>query len=221
MTVFMGEFTVTAQGKVNKRFWDKVAAKYAKQPIADQESYEHKLKVTREYLTPETRMFEFGCGTGSTAILHAPNVEHILALDVSDNMLAIARDKAREAGVQNIDFEQSTIENFTGHASGFDVILGMSIVHLLVDRKAALAKVYALLKPNGVFVSSTVCLNDSMGYLKPLIWMGRMIGKLPYVDFLRKTELIADLREAGFEIEYEWQPSTGKVVFIVARKSAV
>lgn len=220
MTVFMGEFTVAGKDKTNKRFWDKIAAKYAKQPIADQEAYEHKLKVTKEYLTPETRMFEFGCGTGSTAILHAPNVEHILAVDVSDNMLAIARDKAREAGIQNIDFEQSTIEDFTGRASSFDVVLGMSIVHLLADRKAALAKVHALLKPNGVFVSSTACLNDSMGYLKPFLWLGRTFGKLPFVGFFKKSELIAELREAGFEIEYEWQPSKGKAIFIVARKSA-
>ena len=65
------------------KFWDKIAKKYAKQPVADVPSYEKKLEITRGYLSPETQVLEFGCGTGSTAISHAPFVRHIRAIDHS------------------------------------------------------------------------------------------------------------------------------------------
>ena len=57
------------------RFWNRIAGKYARQPISDEETYEKKLAITRKYLTPESEVFEFGCGTGSTAILHARKVD--------------------------------------------------------------------------------------------------------------------------------------------------
>ena len=176
--------------KTNEGFWDRIAAKYARQPIADQAAYEHKLEVTQKYLTSDTKLFEFGCGTGSTAIIHATKVAHIVAIDVSENMLAIAREKARDANIDNIEFIQSRIEEYDAQPGSFDVVLGMSIIHLLTDRRAALKKVHSQTAPNGVFISSTACLKDSMGYLRPVLWIGRLIGKLPFVDFFSKDEFL-------------------------------
>ena len=80
------------------RFWDKLAEKYARQPVADEEAYRTKLRVTQSYLRPDMEVLEFGCGTGSTALVHAPFVRHILAIDFSTKMLEIARGKAEAAG---------------------------------------------------------------------------------------------------------------------------
>ena len=63
------------------RFWDKIAERYSKQPVADESAYQKKLKVTREHFRPDMEVLEFGCGTGSTAIAHAPYVKHIQAID--------------------------------------------------------------------------------------------------------------------------------------------
>ncbi len=73
------------------RFWDRHAKGYAKRPVADQTAYEKKLKVTQDYLRPDMDVLELACGTGTTALLHAPFVKHILAIDISDGMLEIAR----------------------------------------------------------------------------------------------------------------------------------
>ena len=75
-------------------FWDKHAERYSKRPVADEESYQKKLQVTRDYLQPGMEVLEFGCGTGSTAITHAPYVKHIEAIDVSSKMIEIAQGKA-------------------------------------------------------------------------------------------------------------------------------
>ena len=92
------------------RFWDKIADKYSRKPIADEAAYQTKLKITREYLRPDMHVFEFGCGTGSTAILHAPYVEHIHAVDISKNMLEIACSKAAKEGIHNISCEKALIK---------------------------------------------------------------------------------------------------------------
>ena len=94
------------------RFWDRIAERYARKPVADEKAYQEKLRITREWLAPEAEIVELGCGTGSTAIAHAPHVRRIRAVDVSDGMLEIARRKATAAGVENVVFERASVENF-------------------------------------------------------------------------------------------------------------
>ena len=164
-------------------------------------------------------VLEFGCGTGSTAIAHAAYVNHIQAIDLSANMLEIARSKAADAGVSNVTFQQASIDAFEAPDESFDAILGLSILHLLTDRNAAIAKVYRMLKPGGIFVSSTVCLGDSMKWLKPIApTIGRLFGLV--IGVLTSADLLRSLTEAGFTIEQEWQPGPKKAVFIVAKKPA-
>merc|ERR1739841_442034 len=104
----------------DKAFWDRIARKYAQDPIADQTSYEHKLEKTRAHFTPGSRVLEYGCGTGSTAILHAPHVREIVATDLSDEMIAIARERAAEAGVNNIRFEATDVADLHEPDESFD-----------------------------------------------------------------------------------------------------
>jgi cyclopropane fatty-acyl-phospholipid synthase-like methyltransferase len=48
------------------KFWDRMAERYAKRPVANEDAYRKKLEVTRSYLEPDMQVLEFGCGTGST-----------------------------------------------------------------------------------------------------------------------------------------------------------
>ena len=199
------------------KWWDKNAQKYFASPIKDEAAYQRKLETTRQYFTPDSEVLEFGCGTGGTAILHAPYVKSVLATDISEEMLAIGRKQAEEAGVSNVRFEQADFETLASEPGRYDVVLGLSILHLLQDRRSALAKLRTLLKPGGVFVSSTVCIGNKMWFMAPILWLGRMIGLFPFVRVFTTGQLIRSLEEAGFIIEK--QPSSGgSVAFIVARK---
>ncbi|MBX2805962.1 MAG: class I SAM-dependent methyltransferase [Hyphomicrobiales bacterium] len=208
--------------KSSPRFWNWIAKGYAKKPVADEATYQKKLAITRDYLRPDMKLMEFGCGTGSTALAHAPHVQHIHAIDFSGKMIEIARGKAQAAGVGNVRFSQSGIEEFEAPDASFDVILGLNIVHLLENRKAATAKVHRLLKPGGVFISSTVCLADMRTLFKYIAPAGRMLRLLPYVSILSKSELVRELTGAGFTIDVDWEPDrkedASKVAFIVAKK---
>lgn len=201
-------------------FWDKAAAKYAARPVSDEETYQRKLAITREYFTPESAVLEFGCGTGSTAIAHAPFVKSILATDISGEMIGIAKAKAAEAGVQKIDFKQTTLEGVDAAPSTFDVVLGLNILHLLPDWEAAIARSHDLLKPGGVFVTSTGCLGDGISMFRLIIPIMRLAGKAPYVAFLKKSDVREAMTNAGFTIEHDWLPEKSNTLLLVAKKPA-
>ncbi|MDB9527665.1 class I SAM-dependent methyltransferase [Oscillatoria sp. CS-180] len=204
----------------SNQFWDKIAEKYSKQPIADEAAYQKKLTITRDYFHPDMDVLEFGCGTGSTAILHAPYVKHIRAIDFSKNMIAIAQGKAEAEHINNVTFEQATIEDLDIPNQSLDAVLGLSILHLLKDKERAIAQVYQMLKPGGVFVTSTACIGDMMIWFKLIAPIGRFLGFFPFVAVFTTQELETSLTSAGFELDYQWQPSKGKAMFIVAQKPA-
>ncbi len=198
------------------RFWDRIAERYSRQPIADEAAYQKKLEVTRQYFKPDMDVLELGCGTGSTAIKHAPFVRHIRAVDISSKMIEIARAKATD--IANVTFEQATVEDLDVPNESVDVVLALSLLHLLEDKESAIAKIHGMLKPGGLFVSSTACLGDTMKWFKVIGPIGKFLGLIPTVEVFTVQALVDSVTAAGFDIDYQWQPARGKAVFIVAKK---
>jgi len=209
----------SGQGKV----WDRFAEGYSKQPIADEESYKKKLQVTQTYFSPNMKVLEIGCGTGGTSLIHASYVNHILATDISQKMVDIARKKAAEAKVTNVEFKRASVQELDIPAASMDAVLGLSILHLLPDKDNVIQQVHSWLKPGGIFVTSTVCAAD-MGMAKQLLMrsvvpIGQFFGLLPSFVAFTKKDLKESLEKAGFHIDYEWQPDKpDSAVFIVAKK---
>ena len=184
------------------KFWNKTAESYAGRPIANEAIYDKKLEKTREYFERDMEVLEFGCGTGSTAIAHAPFVKHIQAIDFSSNMIEIAQDKADAAGVRNVTFATATIDDLEAADETFDAVLALNILHLLEDKEAVISKVHRMLKRGGVFVSSTVCLGSMMKLLGWIVPIGKRFGWLPQVKAFSMQELQESLTHAGFTIDY-------------------
>ncbi|MEM9055297.1 MAG: class I SAM-dependent methyltransferase [Pseudomonadota bacterium] len=205
------------------KFWDQTAEKYARQPIANQEAYEIKLNLTREYFTPESQVLEFGCGTGSTAILHAPFIKHIDAIDVSPEMIRIAKDKLAPADVQNVAFRVADMDSFQAVPDSYDAALGLNILHLLDDRIGAMQQVYRALKPGGYFVSSTFCLREKLMFrlMEPLFPVMHTLGRWPRVRRFTAKRLQDDIESVGFKTVHYWQPDNGAVLFMVGQKPEI
>lgn len=201
-------------------FWNRMADRYAAQSVADESAYQTKLAATRRLLRPDMDLFEFGCGTGSTALIHAANVRHIRAVDFSERMIEIARSKAQKAGTENVSFEIGSIENVELAPQSLDMVLGMSILHLLKNKEAAIAKIFRALKPGGYFITSTACLGDMAPFVRYLAPLGNRLGFLPHLDVMTQTQLRAAMETAGFAIEHEWLPNKKAAVFMIARKPA-
>lgn len=203
--------------KGSKDFWDKSASSYAKSPVRDEAVYRKKLAITQEYLQPDWSVLEFGCGTGSTAIVHAPYVKHIVATDISGKMLEIAQQKAQEASVENISFRQGALDTLEFEKESFDAVLGLNVLHLLEDVDSTILRVHELLKPGGIFVSSTALIGEINFLWRLLIPAMQMMHLAPYVNGFSKEELLSKLVKTGFSVDQEWQPGKASV-FIVAKK---
>lgn len=205
----------------SEKIWDKMAERYARSPVADEASYQKKLAETQSFFTPDMHIVEFGCGTGTTAIHHAPYVAHVDATDISENMLDIGRRRAKDAGIDNITFTRGTLVQFNADTDSVDAVLGLNVIHLLPDRQAVFAEVARILKPGGIFVSSTVCLGQSyLRFIKLVVPLGKVLGLMPDVFILTERELTSEITQAGFEIERQWHHGkSGLSAFIVARKT--
>jgi ubiquinone/menaquinone biosynthesis C-methylase UbiE len=205
--------------KRSARFWDRVAERYARRPLADEAAYRKKLEIAREYFRADMQVLEIGCGTGMTAIAHAPYVAHIRATDASAKMLEIARRRAAAANVRNLSFEQAFAEDLEVAEGSIDAVLAMSVLHLLDDPGSVLASVHRMLRPGGILVSNTVCLADKSRWIRLVARLGGRLGLLPSIRFLARNEVEDALVAAGFEILRAWRPDDGLAVFIVARSA--
>ncbi len=199
------------------RFWDRIAKRYARKAVTDQAAYETKLEKTDSYLQPDDRVLEIGCGTGTTALHHAPRAGHVLATDISAKMIDIAREKARATSVDNVRFEVSSIDDLDTTSGQYDVILAHSILHLVADVPRTLRQLHLMLKPGGLLISNTQCIADSAAWLGWIAPLGRVLGVLPRVNVFREREFLQWIGDSGFDVEEIWQPKPKASHYIVAR----
>lgn len=199
-------------------FWDRLAERYAAQPVKDPDAYEKTLNRVRAHLTPQDRVLELGCGTGSTALALADSAGHIHATDISAGMIEIANRKAEATGVTNVSFGQAEADE--GQVPGsYDAVLAFNLLHLLRDPAETVRKANAALRPGGLFMSKTPCLGGRKWLYGPIIGAMRLIGKAPFVNMMRVEELEDLIAGAGFEIlETGTFPANPPCRFVVARK---
>ncbi|MEM9487188.1 MAG: class I SAM-dependent methyltransferase, partial [Cyanobacteria bacterium P01_F01_bin.116] len=163
----------------------------------------------------------------STAIAHAPYVQHIQAIDFSSTMIEIAQTKVDAQDIQNVTFAQTSIDELSVPDRTYDAVLGLNVLHLLDNKEKVIAQVHNMLQPGGLFITSTVCLGDTMAWFKLIAPIGKVLGLFPLVKVFTIKDLEKSLTDAGFSIDYQWQPSNykspigkAKTVFIVAKKAA-
>ena len=200
------------------RFWNKRADNYSKRPVSDEATYEKKLEITRKYFRPDMEVLELGCGTGSTALAHAPYVKHILATDLSTRMVEIGRDKAKAAGIDNVTFEAASADGLDVPDGSIDAVMGHNLLHLLENKEQVIDDVHRMLKTGGLFVTSTACIGDMMFLFRLIVPVGRSLRLFPLVKVFTAAELKQSLDKAGFEIEHEWLPKKNAALFIICRK---
>ncbi|GHE92086.1 hypothetical protein GCM10016455_10130 [Aliiroseovarius zhejiangensis] len=205
------------------KFWDGIAAKYAKSAIRDPEGYQFTLDRTRAYLGAQDKVLEIGAGTGTTALELAPSVGHVTITDISPEMIRIGNAKAEEQGIGNVSFQvtDATLGDVTGP---YDAILAHNVLHLVDDLPGALARIHDLLAPGGVFISKTFCKPVRRGpwfyyAMRLALPLMQLVGKAPYVAIMRVDELEAKLTAQGFRIVESGNfPARELRRYIVARR---
>lgn len=203
-------------------FWNKLAESYAAKPVDRPEAFERKIEITKSRMEPNHRVLDIGCGTGSLVLRLANSASELHGLDISSEMIRIARDKAQASDAGHVTFHVGPFDEATPFEDeSFDGICAYSILHLLEDRQDALARIYRLLKPGGFFVSSTVTLGDSWIPYTIMLTAMRWMGRAPFVSVVRSKTLVAEIEAAGFvNVELPDVGAQDTVTFAVASKPA-
>ena len=147
-------------------------------------------------LNPGETVLDLGSGGGIDVILSARRVGSsgkAYGLDMTDEMLALARENQRKAGVENIEFLKGEIENIPLPDNSVDVIISNCVINLSGDKDRVLREAFRVLKPGGRFaVSDVVTRGEVPSEVRQnmLLWVGCIAGALEdrqYVDKLAKA----------------------------------
>jgi len=208
----------------DKAFWDKQAEKFDQLDLNLDKESEKLINQTKNYLEPGGRLLDFGCATGNKAIALANSVKYVHGLDFSSGMIDIAKKKAEEIKIENIEFSQGTIYKNDFPYEYFDAVVSYSVLHLLKDLDPVLRKIHELIKPGGKFISVSACFKEKMKFRSKLnVWKFKILRSLRimplYLNLFTMRELEQKIKDAGFEIVKSEKFISGFVFdFIVAKK---
>ena len=150
-------------------------------------------------LRPGEIVLDLGSGGGIDVLLSAQRVGptgKAYGLDMTDDMLALARENQRHAGVTNVEFLKGEIENIPLPDSSVDVIISNCVINLSADKGRVLREAFRVLKPGGRFAVSDVVVRGSVPEevrKSMLLWVGCIAGALEENEYLEK------LKGAGFK----------------------
>ena len=144
-------------------------------------------------------VLDLGSGGGIDVLLAARRVGptgKAYGLDMTDEMLALARENQRKAGIENVDFLKGEIENIPLPDNSVDVVISNCVINLSADKDRVLRETFRVLKPGGRFaVSDVVVRGDVPGEVRRSMemWVGCIAGAL------QDHEYIGKLAKAGFD----------------------
>src|SRR5712664_1850048 len=155
-------------------------------------------------LQPGEIVLDLGSGGGIDVLLSAKRVGptgKAYGLDMTDEMLALARENQKKAGVENVEFLKGAIESIPLPRNTVDVIISNCVINLSGDKDRVLAEAFRVLKPGGrLAVSDVVVRGEVPGEIRRSmeLWVGCIAGALEEKEYQEK------LARAGFEsIEVE------------------
>ena len=144
-------------------------------------------------------VLDLGSGGGIDVLLSARRVGptgKAYGLDMTDEMLALARENQKKAGVENVEFLKGEIEHIPLPDNSVDVIISNCVINLSADKDLVLKEAFRVLKPGGRFAVSDVVVRGHVPddlRESVLLWVGCIAGAL------RDDEYVAKLAKAGFE----------------------
>jgi len=150
-------------------------------------------------LHPGDVVLDLGAGGGIDVLLSARRVGpggKAYGLDMTDEMLALARENQQKAGIDNVEFLKGEIEDIPLPDNSVDVIISNCVINLSADKDRVLREAFRVLKPGGRFaVSDVVTRGDIPEAIRRSVelWIGCLAGALDERDFLSK------IAAAGFE----------------------
>src|SRR5205823_3581505 len=140
-------------------------------------------------LNPGEIVLDLGSGGGIDVLLSAQRVGptgKAYGLDMTDEMLALARENQRKAGVANVEFLKGEIERIPLPDASVDVVISNCVINLSADKRRVLAEAFRVLKPGGRFAVSAVVVRGALPAAVRRdveLWVGCVAGALEEVEY--------------------------------------
>lgn len=184
----------------NEAYWNERAADYDRNVMGIYEdAYRKTFEKSAAYCKENDELLEIACGTGILTLQLAKIVKNVIAVDISEDMIAKLREKAGSE-YENIRIIHGDVFSPDLDGRKFDLVAAYNLLLYIEDLDAMLARIHRLLKSGGFFVSATDCMG---GIDSPEIEEKKRrveSGQLSYVGFFTEKELRESLERAGFEV---------------------
>ena len=202
--------------KKAEKFWDRMAKQFEKRSGRTEEP---DFKRIKGFLRESDSVLDCGCATGVITCALAGDVKEIMGLDISSAMIEVARKRADEMEIENIDFMKGTIDDDTLRPESFDVIIAFNVLHFFRDTEMVLARINELLKPGGRVIISTSCIGErTFSNIAQLTFFTLLtrIGVLPYMRFYKLSEFTGSIVRSDLHIIETTKMKGASDYFIVA-----
>ncbi len=209
----------TKQKDKAEKFWDSVSKRFGN---PNQTSNSPALLSVKQhsdkYFTSTNTVLDFGCGAGDITLEIARKTLKVYGIDYSQGMIDAAIQKSKEKNTKNVDFLKTDLFDISFQNNSFDVVTAFNVLHYLTDKKRNYNRIYELLKPQGLFLSSTACLGERYSLVRFLMSILTNIGIVPKMIFYKTSELESEIEKAGFSIIETFNITKLPERFIVAKK---
>ncbi len=204
----------------SEKFWDKQAKDFIDHDQKTQLSENKDFITTLKYLNINDTVLDYGCATGIVSNAIADKVKEIHAIDISSKMIEIAKQKASERNIENINYAQATIYDERYQKESFNVILAFRILHMLENPQVVVRRINELLKTGGILILVTACMGDKTAFFSMLVFLASKLRIVPvHVNMFKLPELQGIMTGGGFQVvEYERMDDSLPHYCIVARK---
>lgn len=207
-----------------ENFWNKASKNYDK--TEERFEYIHKKarENTKKHLKNSHIVMDYGCGTGTASCEISSLVKEIQGIDISSEMIRIAKEKAVVSKIENVTFEKADLFEDKFQDVSFDVILAFNMLHTVPNPQDIVHRINDLLKPDGLFISITPCLGQKMSFLVNLqIQLVRILCKFGVIPIpirrIKSTDIDILLAKGEFEaIESEEIFKGASSYFVAAKK---
>jgi 2-polyprenyl-3-methyl-5-hydroxy-6-metoxy-1,4-benzoquinol methylase len=199
----------------SEKFFDRVSGKSKPEP---NQTASKIIKSSKEFLEKDNYLLDFGCGSGAITNQLAKAAKAIDAIDISSGMLEFAKKQAEENSIGNINYIQTSLFDERFKNETFDAILAFNVLHYIEDMPSLIERINRLLKPNGIFISSTACMKEKRSLVGYLMLLLTKIGIVPKMNFYKKVELENLIENGNFDVIKSERISKLPEYFIVTKK---
>jgi len=183
-----------------RKFWSKNASRYDQSIIGKYWKIYPSLldKIAQDVETGGT-VLEVATGTGLVALKIASTADQVYAIDISPQMIDVAKKKAEEMGIDNVAFSVEDAYALPFGDGMFDSVICNNALHNMKQPEDALSEIKRVLKPDGRFIAIIAGVGESLKF-KIALTISTLIGQLPVFHKLNLDEFSDFIDKSGFDV---------------------